>query len=108
MAAFADFAANLRNALAGLIQKNYSDFANQAQSDIQSFLTDANEDLVRWTGLLANKSIDQDDFELLVRSDADLLEMHALKQAGLAEARWDLLVNSVIQTVVSVAVKTFI
>ncbi len=37
MAVFADFAANLRNALAGLIQKNYSDFANQAQSDIQSF-----------------------------------------------------------------------
>lgn len=108
MATFADFTANLRTALANLIQKNYSDFANQAQSDIQSFLTDANDDLVKWTGLLANGSIDQDDFNLLVRSDADLLELHALKQAGLAQARWDLLVNSVLETVVSVAIKTFI
>ena len=108
MANFAKFTTNLKAALNTLIQKNYSDFLNQAKSDAESFLTDANADLVKWTGLLANKSIDQDDFALLVKSDVDLLELHALKQAGLAQARWDLFTNSVIQTVISVAITTFI
>lgn len=108
MATFTSFEGNLKTALGSLIQKNFSDFANQAQSDATAFLDEARNDLVKWTNLLASGSIDKDEFTVLVNSEKDLLELHALKQAGLAQARWDLFVNSVIQTTISVAIATFL
>jgi hypothetical protein len=108
MATFEDFESNWKNAIDALIQKNYSDFLNQAGSDATTFLNEAKTDLVKWTGLYAANSIDKDEFASLVQSDKDLLELHALKQAGLAQARWDLFVNSVIDTTISVALKTFV
>jgi hypothetical protein len=108
MATFKDFENNWKTAIDALIQRNYSDFVNQAQSDATTFLDEAKSDLKRWTGLYAANSIDKEDLTSLVDSDKDLLELHALKQAGLAQVRWDLFVNSVIETTISVAVKTFV
>jgi hypothetical protein len=108
MATFQDFENNLKTAIDVIIQKNYADFVNEAGTDATTFLNEAKNDLVRWTGLFAASSIDKDEFTVLVESDKDLLELHALKQAGLAQARWDLFVNSVIQATISVAMKTFV
>jgi hypothetical protein len=108
MATFATFEGNWKTAVGALIQKNFSDFVNEAQSDATAFLNEAKEDLIKWTDLLAAGSIDKDEFTALVDSDKDLLELHALKQAGLAQARWDLFVNSVIQITISAAMTTFL
>lgn len=108
MATFSAFESNWKTAISALIQKNFSDFVIQAQSDATAFLDEAKNDLVKWTNLLATGSIDKDEFTALVDSDKDLLELHALKQAGLAQARWDLFVNSVIQITISAAIMTFL
>lgn len=108
MATFDDFVTNWKTAVAALAQKNYSDFLDQAKSDADDFLNEAKSDLTKWTALLVQKQIDKDEFESLLQSDADLLELHSLKQAGLAEARWDMFTNSILQTTVSVAVSTFL
>ena len=63
MATFTSFEGNLKTALGSLIQKNFSDFANQAQSDATAFLDEARNDLVKWTNLLASGSIDKDEFD---------------------------------------------
>jgi hypothetical protein len=108
MATFQDFENNLKTAIDVIVQKNYSDFVNEAATDATTFLNEAKNDLARWTDLFAANSIDEDELTVLIESDKDLLELHALKQAGLAQARWDLFVNSVIQATISVAVKTFV
>ena len=107
MANFNDFEAAWKSAATDFATKKFSDFKDAAVNDANSFIKDAKDDLIKWTGLLANKHIDKDEFETLVGSNEVLLEMHALKQAGLAQARWDSFVSGILDLTVSTAIKVF-
>lgn len=64
-------------------------YKDEAVEDAREFMGETEEKLQRWTRLLAEGELSTEDFEWLVRSQADLAHMHALKQSGLALVRVD-------------------
>ena len=95
----------LLNGAVGLAKSTVSNYVNQAKTDGQHMLMAMKEKLERWTGLLVSKQLTTEDFEWLVNSQKDLVEMAALQQAGLAAIRIDQfkasLMNLIVDTVFS-------
>ena len=108
MASYDDFLKNFETAAEALIKKDYGDFASQAKSDVDSFMQGAKTDLQNWTKMLVQGGVSKEEFESLVQGDSDLLELHMLKQSGLAAARADTLKNDLINLTVSTAINTFL
>lgn len=54
-----------------------------------AFLLDSRDDIQRWSGLLAAKSISEEEFQWLIRARVHLSEMETLRAAGMSIARID-------------------
>lgn len=108
MADFNDFLESLKNGLDELIKKNWKEFKDAAEKDGKAFFDKSKEDLKRWTKLLAQGDLSQDDFEWLVAGKKDLAEMEALKQTGLALVRLERFQNALISLVIDTAFDIFL
>lgn len=86
-----------------LAQKLFKQYTQQAVSDAKDFLEKTKEDLKRWIEELARGEMTKDEFESLVQGQADLAEMHALKQAGLAAVQIETFTNGLLDIVVNAA-----
>lgn len=86
-----------------LAEKLFKRYTSQALSDVKEFLQQSKDDLKRWIEELARGEIDKDELESLVHGQADVAEMRALKQAGLAAVQIDTFTNGVFDIVVSAA-----
>jgi len=86
-----------------LAHKLFKHYTEQAVSDLKDFLQKSKDDLKRWVEELARGDLDKDEFESLVKGQADVAEMRALKQAGLAAAQIDTFTNGILDIVVSAA-----
>jgi len=86
-----------------LAEKLFKQYTNRAMNDVRDFLQKCKDDLKRWIEELARGEIKKDEFEDLVKGQADLAEMHALKQVGLAAVQIDTFTNGVLDIVVSAA-----
>ena len=86
-----------------LAEKLFKQYTHQAVSDVKDFLERSKDDLKRWVEELARGDMDKDEFQSLVKGQADLAEMRALKQAGLAAVQIDTFTNGVLDIVVSAA-----
>jgi hypothetical protein len=86
-----------------LAEKLFKQYTHQAVSDARDFLEKSKEDLKGWVEELARGDIDKDEFESLVKGQADVAEMHALKQAGLAAVQIDTFTNGILDIIVSAA-----
>ena len=86
-----------------LAEKLFKQYTHQAVSDVKDFLERSKDDLKRWIEGLARGDMDKDEFQSLVKGQADLAEMRALKQAGLAAVQIDTFTNGVLDIVVSAA-----
>jgi predicted transcriptional regulator len=86
-----------------LAEKMFKRYTHQAVSDVNDFIQRSRDDLKRWIEELARGEVDEEEFESLVKGQADLAEMHALKQAGLAVVQIDSFVNGVLDIVISAA-----
>jgi DNA repair ATPase RecN len=86
-----------------LAERLFKQYTNRAMNDVRDFLQKCKDDLQRWIEELARGEIKKDEFEDLVKGQADLAEMHALKQAGLAAVQIDTFTNGVLDIVVSAA-----
>ncbi len=103
MAAQLDFAVlfeQLKDQVVNLAGISLAKYENEAKKGALLFLNEIKEKLARWTLLLADRQLTTDDFEWLVNSQKQLMEMHALSQAGLAAIRVDQFKNSVMNMVV--------
>jgi hypothetical protein len=83
-----------------LAKSTVSQYADAAVADGKQLLQDMKDDLARWTQELADGKITTSDFEVLVLSQKDLIEMHGLTQAGLALARIDAFKSSVFNLII--------
>jgi hypothetical protein len=86
-----------------LAEKLFKQYTHQAVSDVRDFLQKSTENLKRWVEELARGEIDKDEFKSLVKGQADLAEMRALKQAGLAAVQIDTFTNGVLDIIISAA-----
>lgn len=103
MAAQVDFQelfAHLKDEVVTLAEISLKRFGKEAKNDALLLLEGMKEKLARWTLLLANGDLTTEDFEWLINSQKDLVEMEALKQVGLAAIRVDQFKNSVINMIV--------
>ena len=103
MAAQVDFEVlfdHLKDQVVNLARISLAKYENEAKKGALLFLNEIKEKLARWTLLLADRQLTTDDFEWLVNSQKQLMEMHALSQAGLAAIRVDQFKNSVMNMVV--------
>ncbi|MEX6688147.1 hypothetical protein QTN47_11610 [Danxiaibacter flavus] len=85
-----------------LAENTVSKYRDQAVADANALVASMKEDLIRWTDLLANKRIDTKEFEILVNSEKDLVQMKALQTSGLAAIRVQQFSMSVLNMVVDV------
>jgi hypothetical protein len=111
MTDFDSFASQWRSAASDFAVRSYADFERQAVDDALTFFNKVEQDLHRWTSMLGDGSkgtLTKDDFTSLVNGERDLLELNALKQAGLAEARWDLFTEGLLDLTVQTAAKVFL
>ncbi len=86
-----------------LAEKLFKQYTHQAVSDVKDFLEKSKADLQRWIEGLARGDMDKDEFQSLVKGQADVAEMRALKQAGLAAVQIDTFTNGVLDIVVTAA-----
>ena len=86
-----------------LAEKLFKQYTHQAVSDVRDFLQKSAVNLKRWVEELARDDLDKDEFESLIKGQADLAEMRALKQAGLAAVQIDTFTNGVLDIIVNAA-----
>src|SRR6266851_7292697 len=87
----------------GLAEKLFKQYTHQAVSDVRDFLQKSKDDLKRWVEELVRGDLAKDEFESLVKGQADLAKMRALKQAGLAAVQIDTFTNGVLDIIVNAA-----
>ena len=90
----------LKKGIIGLAESTVKKFVNEAKSDGLKILMDMKDKLERWTKMLAAGELTTQDFEFLVNSQKDLIEMNGLKEAGLALIRVDQFKSSVMNLIV--------
>lgn len=71
----------------------------QAKTDAINLLENLKTNLENWTVQLAEGKLSKSDFEFLVLAQKELIEMNALKQAGLALIKVDEFKNSLLNLV---------
>jgi hypothetical protein len=103
MAGFDDFLGGLADEVAKLAIGEFKDFKDQLIEDARDFAVRKQADLERWTGLLAEGKIDQEEFALLMKGAKNLLELRAQAYAGIAKARLQRLRNAVFDVIVKSA-----
>ena len=86
-----------------LAEKLFKQYTHQAVSDVRDFLQKSAGNLKRWVEELVRGDLDKDEFESLVKGQADVAEMRALKRAGLAAVQIDTFTNGVLDIIVSAA-----
>jgi len=86
-----------------LAEKLFKQYTHQALIDVRDFLEKSKDALKRWVEDLVRGDIDKNEFESLIKGQADLAEMRALKQAGLAAVQIDTFTNGVLDIIVNAA-----
>ena len=86
-----------------LAEKLFKQYTHQALSDVRDFLEKSKDALRRWVEDLDRGDLDKDEFESLIKGQADVVEMRTLKQAGLAAVQIDTFTNGVLDIIINAA-----
>jgi hypothetical protein len=105
---FDDFLKILVKKAGDLAQEGLKEYRNEATKDARSFLLKAQDDLERWTDLLARGDLSREDFAWLLKGKEDLAELEALKRAGLGRARLQRFRQSLLDLVAATAFDVFL
>jgi hypothetical protein len=108
MSAFDGFFSDVVSGAKDLARTSLDGFVDQAEGDSKAFILTNKTELEKWGKQLANREITRDQFEFLVMGLKDLTEMHALTEAGVAEASVQRFRDKLINLVINAAFKNFI
>jgi len=89
----------LKDEVVKLALSTFKEYKNQAKTDAINLVESIKGNLENWTVLLAEGKLSKSDFEFLVLAQKELIEMNALKQAGLALIKADEFKNSLLNLV---------
>ena len=90
----------LKNEVTKLAMANVKNYTSDAKADGIQLVDSLKEDIKTWGRQLAEGKMSVDDVEFLVLAKKDVIEMHALKQAGLGLVKVDEFKNSILQLIV--------
>ena len=89
----------LKENLIALLGEKLKEFKPQFEKDINNYINQSREKLVRWSELYAMESITKEELEWLLKSQRDLITLKALESLGLSKIRLNNLKNSILQTI---------
>lgn len=81
---------------------------DQARGMAADFIEMSRAKLERWSRLLAQGAIDEEEFAALVRSQKDLAQLNALAQAGIALSRAQEFRNKMTDVVIGTAINVLV
>lgn len=90
---------DLRKNLITVLGDKYKEFKPEIQKDVNVFLENSKEKLLRWSILLVENSITEDEFAWLLKSQQDLVTLKALQGAGLSKIKLNNIKNTIFKTV---------
>lgn len=90
----------LKGNIIKLAEKNFKEYKNEAKNDGLELLNTVKNNLKTWTTELAEGALSKDDFEFLILAQKELIEMNALKHAGLALIKIDQFKTSVLHQII--------
>lgn len=90
---------DLRKNLITVLGDKYKEFKPEIQKDVNVFLENSKEKLLRWSILLFENSITEDEFAWLLKSQQDLVMLKALQGAGLSKIKLNNIKNTIFKTV---------
>jgi hypothetical protein len=92
---------SLLTGVESIAQDSLQNYYQAAKADGEDALESMKANLERWTQEVASGSLTADDLGYLLKEEAALDEMTALKQAGLADVRLDQFKDSLIGLVIN-------
>lgn len=98
------FFRQLENQLAKLFGKKGDNLEKEYKEDIDRFIKGSRKKLERWTILLSEKKIDLEDYEWLIKSQKDVIELKGLYKAGVSKISLGHLKNRIIKTIIEVII----
>jgi len=91
-----------------LVKDRFDEEGTQVRKDIENFLEGSKDKLMRWTLLLEQGALTPAEFELLLKSQKDLLVIQSLQRAGISKIKIGLFKNEAIKIIVNKAVTALI
>ncbi len=89
----------LKDDAAKLALSTFNEYKDEAKADAVKLIEDLKGNLENWTVEMAEGKLSKNDLEFLVMAQKELIEMNALKQAGLALIKSDEFKNSLLNLV---------
>jgi hypothetical protein len=90
----------LKTDITGLALTTVKKYKDEAVADALGLVENMKENLRTWTLQLANGKLSRKDYEFLVLAQKELIEMNALRQAGLSLIKADELKNKILNQIV--------
>jgi len=90
-----------------LAQSNFNDLINEAEQDTKAFIDTIKGDLIKWSGMLVDKKLSEQDFRDLVEAQKELLKIQALTRAGLTLTRCERFRSGLISLMIDKAFEIF-
>lgn len=108
MASFDDFVEALKNGAKDLAKEIFDGFEDEASNDAKAFLEKTKEDMRRWTKLLAQGELTEQDFSDLVQAKKALAEIHTLRQTGVTLTKLERFRSGFINLLIDTAFDVFL
>ena len=83
-------------------------YKDEALADAKVFLESSKDDARRWSKLLYKGELSQEDYEWLILSKKDVVELQILKDAGLTAVRIDRFKHALMNLVIDTAFDVFV
>lgn len=93
----------LKGNLCATLGDKYAAYSEATKNDIEAFLEGSKDKLKRWTILLADERLNEEEFEWLIKSQKDGLILQAIYQAGVSKIALGHLKNKLIKVVLHTA-----
>ncbi len=105
---FDKFLILLKDATKELAKTMLKDYEKEALSDTKVFLKTSKDDIERWSKLLSEGKLTKEDYEWLISSKKDVLELELLKNTGLGAVQIDKFKNAFIHLLINTALDVFL
>ena len=89
----------IKTEIVSLVKDRFNKESKAITNEITLFLNQSKTKLERWTSLLAQGEITPAEFEILLQSQKDLIEMKALHKAGITGIQLGHFKNTVIKLI---------
>lgn len=96
---FPDILNQLKTNVVNLSQTTFKDYAKDLKADAQKTLDNMKPELKKWANQLAEGSLTEEEFAWLLNSKKDLIEITALKNAGIAKIKIDQFKSSILNVI---------